>query len=160
VGLIGFRGGSGISLVRQLQVGLFGSQASVVVWSLGGVTLTCVNSVSDEVSDETENLPLDGAAALVGCGEGIGVWVLTLQGSVAAADKAALASSFKVPLRAMRGSVQTLLNPSGEFTGDWKVKLVRFGEVAEGVKVARASFQIVLERGSGFISGSAAGGPM
>ncbi len=51
----------------------------------------------------------------------------------------------------MRGTVQTLVDPRMIYTGEWLVRSITLNEVAEGDKVARFMFRIVLKQSSEYL---------
>ena len=51
----------------------------------------------------------------------------------------------------MRGTVQVLVDPRMIYTGEWLVRSITLNEVAEGDKVARFLFRIVLKQGAQYL---------
>ena len=121
-----------------------------MTWSIGSVTLPFgPNQISDENDCTEDSMQADGAAPIL-FAVGPGIRVVTWSGSIAEAahTKANLNTDYGVPLRAMQGTSQTVVSGSGAYDGTWLVKKVTLREVAEGTKVVRLLYIVVLHAGS------------
>ena len=99
-------------------------------WIIGAVTFPFSPSqISEENEATAENIY---ANKILGTGKG--VRMVTISGSIAfdGVDKAAIETYYAAPLRAYRGTSQTIQSPSGAYDGDWLIKKVSFKEQAEG----------------------------
>ncbi len=136
----------------QLIIGIFGSYTGSAPWSLGDVALTTVNQITDENPSEGEDFTIDGDTPIV-MTSSLAARTLTLNGSISSSssDKATLDASYCIALRAMRGTVQTLVDPRMIYTGEWLVRSITLNEVAEGDKVARFMFRIVLKQSTEYL---------
>jgi hypothetical protein len=124
-------------------------QEHIENWIIGDITLPLrPNQVTDYNPAQTENFDRDGQEPII-FPTSPGARTLTLNGSISSRNstKAQLGTSFLTPLRAMKGKVVSLVDPHQIYIGDWMVKQVTFHEVAEGGRVARFTYQIVLVQG-------------
>ncbi len=115
-------------------------------WKIGSVTLPYGPAqISDEVDCSEENLPQDGQQPIL-FSTGPGIRAVTWSGSIseAAHTKADLETDYGAPLRSMQGTTQTIDSPSSAYDGTALVKKVGLREVAEGDKVVRLMYTIVL----------------
>jgi hypothetical protein len=149
----------------HLMLSVYGTQEPIENWVIGDVTLPLrPNQVTDDNPAQTENFDKDGEAPII-FSTSPGTRTLTLNGSISSRDstKTQLGITYLTPLRAMKGTVVCVVDPNQIYIGDWMVKQVTFREVAEGSKVARFTYQIVLVQGSAYVDlsqESGGGGPM
>jgi hypothetical protein len=123
------------------------------VWVIGSVTLPYGPSqISDEVDCQTDSLDLDGVAPIL-FATAPGIRVVSWSGSISAAShsKANLETDYGGPLRGMQGTSQSVTSGSGAYDGTWLVKKVSLREVAEGDKVVRLMYTVVLHMGSALV---------
>jgi hypothetical protein len=148
----------------HLMLEIVGFQEPIENWLIGEVTLPLrPNQVTDDNPAQMETFERDGEAPII-FSTSPGARTLTLNGSISSrsSTKAQLGSTYLTPLRALKGKVVSLVDPHQIYIGDWMVKQVTFREVAEGSKVARFTYQIVLVQGSAYVdlSQESGGGPM
>jgi hypothetical protein len=148
----------------HLMLEIVGFQEPIENWIIGEVTLPLrPNQVTDDNPAQTENFDRDGQEPII-FSTSPGARTLTLNGSISSRDstKAQLGTTYLAPLRAMKGKVVSLVDPHQIYTGDWMVKQVTFHEVAEGDRVARFTYQIVLVQGFAYVdlSQASGGGPV
>src|SRR5665647_1248054 len=119
-------------------------------WVLGTVVLPIVNNVIDDLPTEGEDFEIDGGDPII-ISTARSARTLTVLGVIAEAShsKADLDLDYLQPLRAMRGTVQTFIDPRLIYAGEWLVRSLSFSEVAQGSNLARFTFRMVLKQGSG-----------
>lgn len=140
----------------HLTLAVYGTQEAIENWIIGEITLpTRPNQVTDDNPAQLENFDRDGQSPVV-ISTSPGARVLTIGGSICdgVSTKAQLNAAYCVPLRAMKGTVQAVVDPNQVYIGDWMVRQVTFREVAEG-KFSRFAFQIVLVQSDVYIDLSA-----
>jgi hypothetical protein len=144
----------------HLMLEVLGFQEPIENWVIGDIALPLrPNQVTDDNPAQTENFDRDGQEPII-FSTSSGVRTLTLNGSISSRDstKAQLGTTYLIPLRAMKGKVVPLVDPHQIYIGDWMVKQVTFHEVAEGDRVARFTYQIVLLQGYAYVDLSQASG--
>jgi hypothetical protein len=136
----------------HICIALYGTQESIENWAIGEVTLPLRPSqVTDDNPAKTEYFERDGAEPIIYSNPG--ARTVTLDGFISSrtATKSELNVAYLAPLRALKGKVVSVVDPHQIYVGDWMLKQVQFREVAEGNRVARFSFHIVLEMGYAYL---------
>jgi len=118
-----------------------------MAWSIGTVTLPYgPTQISDEVDCHTETFDVDGAEDIL-FATGKGVRTVTWTGFIheAAHTKSNLSTDYAAPLRAYQGTTQSIVGGNTGYSGTALVKKVAIREQAEGDKVIRIFYTIVLQ---------------
>src|SRR5665647_2025302 len=131
-------------------LGTYEVPAGTSGWQIGTISLPIVNNVTDDLPTEGEDFEIDGGDPII-ITTARSARTLTVQGVIAEAShsKADLDLDYLQPLRAMRGTVQTLVDPRLIYAGEWLVRSISFTEVAQGSNLARFTFRMVLKQGAG-----------
>ena len=117
-----------------------------MTWQIGSVTLPYGPSqITDEVECHTETMPIDGAQDIL-FSTGKGVRVVTWSGFISEAGhtKTNLSTDYGAPLQAYQGTSQSITGGNTGYSGTALVKKVTLREQAEGDKVVRIFYTIVL----------------
>jgi hypothetical protein len=121
-----------------------------MAWSIGSITLPSgPKDIADDSDCETDSLPLDGAESIV-FATAPGMRIVSWSGSLfdsSSPTKADLESDYCAALRGFQGTSQSVVSPSGAYTGTWFIKKVTLSEQAEGT-LARISYTIIMWQGS------------